>query len=91
MAKEYDNTNSGIIFKNDDKQQPNHPDYKGSLNADGVDYWLSAWVKEGQSGKLKGKKFFSIALKPKDDSKSGGGNRQQADAPPAKPNDDIPF
>ena len=34
---QYDNTNRGAIFKNDDKQQDNHPDYKGSLNVNGVD------------------------------------------------------
>lgn len=49
---EHDNTNRGAIWKNDDKQNDNHPDFKGSLNVDGVDFWVSAWKrKEGASAK----------------------------------------
>lgn len=38
---------SGSLFKNDRKEQPNHPDYKGSALIGGVEYWVSAWIKEG--------------------------------------------
>lgn len=69
----YDNTNSGLMYRNDDKQQDSHPDFKGSINVEGAEYWLSAWVKEGkEGGKFEGRKFFSIALKPKDASKYAG-------------------
>lgn len=59
---QYDNTNRGALFKNDRKQQDNHPDYTGSINVGGVEYWLSAWLKDGSKGK-----FFSMSVKPKDD------------------------
>jgi uncharacterized protein (DUF736 family) len=60
---QYDNSNRGAIFKNDDKQQDNHPDYKGSLNVNGVDLWVSGWLKTSEKT---GKKFLSLSVKPKD-------------------------
>ena len=86
---QYDNNNSGILSRNDRKEQPNHPDFKGALNVNGVDYWLSGWVKERKDGTGK---FFSLSVKAKD--------APQA-APAAKPaptgsgfddmSDDVPF
>ena len=35
---EYDNTNRGSLFKNDRKDDAKFPDYKGSLNVEGVDF-----------------------------------------------------
>ena len=59
---QYDNSNRGAIFKNEDKQQDNHPDYKGSLNVNGVDLWVSGWLKTSVKT---GKKFMSLSVKPK--------------------------
>ena len=39
---EYDNTNRGVLFKNDRKESDSHPDYKGQINVDGTEFWLSA-------------------------------------------------
>ena len=58
----YDNTNRWTLNKNDRKEKETHPDYKGSLNVDGVDYWIDGWIKEGANGK-----FISGSLKPKQD------------------------
>lgn len=67
MSQQYSNENSGILSKNDRKEQPNHPDYTGTINVDGVDYWLSGWVKEGKAGgKMEGRKFFSLSVRPKE-------------------------
>ena len=52
--------NSGILFKNDKKEEAKHPDYKGEINIEGESFWLSAWLKDGQKGK-----FMSIAATPK--------------------------
>jgi hypothetical protein len=54
--------NSGALFKNDRKEKPNHPDYTGSAEIEDVDYWLSAWIKDGKKGK-----FMSLSFKPKED------------------------
>ena len=65
----YDNTNSGMLSRNDRKEKDTHPDFKGAINVDGVDYWLSAWVKEGKpGGKMEGRKFFSLSVSPKEQS-----------------------
>ena len=59
---EYDNSNRGVLFRNQNKTEDKHPDFNGSINANGVDYWLSGWVKESKEGK----KFFSLSVKPKE-------------------------
>ena len=77
--------NSGMIYKNDQKERDNHPDYKGKITVDGRDYWLSGWVKEGQRGK-----FISLAVKPQDEAPS----RPARSAPAPKGSDlddEIPF
>ena len=63
----YDNTNSGILTKNDKQGNESRPDYRGSINVDGVDYWISAWIKTGRDGtKLAGQKYMSLRVQPKD-------------------------
>lgn len=58
---EYDNSNRGSLFKNDRKDDAKFPDYKGSINVDGTDYWLSAWIKISKDGN----KFMSLSVKNK--------------------------
>ena len=56
--------NSGVLFTNDKKETDKHPHYKGNITVDGKDYWLSAWIKEGKSGK-----FMGLAVSPKEEYK----------------------
>jgi hypothetical protein len=64
----YDNTNSGLLAENDKQGNESRPDYRGSINVDGREYWLSAWIKTGRDGtKLAGQKYMSLSVKPKDE------------------------
>lgn len=55
---EYDNTNTGAIFKNE-KKADNHPDYKGKINVDGKEKEIALWVKTSKDGT---KTFFSAKI-----------------------------
>ncbi len=84
--QEYSNVNRGALYRNENKQADNHPDYSGSLNVGGKDYWLSGWVKES---KKDGKKFFSLSVKQKEKQNPYAKPKQE------KPMDDdlsdVPF
>jgi hypothetical protein len=59
---QYDDTNRGAIFRNNDKHKDTDRDYSGTLNVGGVEYWLSGWVKTSKAGQ----KFLSLSVKRKD-------------------------
>ncbi len=90
----YDNTNRGALFKNERKEKETQPDYTGSLNVGGVDFFLDACLKTAESGR----KFMSVSVKRKEK------QPEAAPAPKAPPQrqaparggfddmaDDIPF
>ena len=54
--------NSGVLFKSDKIENERSPQYKGNITVEGKDYWISAWVKEGKSGK-----FMGLAVSPKEE------------------------
>jgi len=97
---DYDNTNRGVLFKNDRKTKDTHPDYQGSIDVDGEEFWLSAWIKDGRKGK-----FMSLSIKPKEEQQEEAPPQQRRAAPPPPParssggggrgfddmDDDIPF
>ena len=78
--------NSGALFKNDRKESDQHPDYTGRAMIEGVEYWLSAWIK--QSGDRP--KFMSISFKPKE-AKPEKPTRQAQPSRAADFDDEIPF
>lgn len=86
----YDNTNSGVLFKNDKQGNEKRPDYTGKINVEGKDYQLSAWIKEGQKGK-----FMSLSVqepRQKDEPAQASRTAMKAQAPAGfDPDDDIPF
>ena len=58
----YDNNNSGVLFRNDKKQDGDRlPDYRGNCEVNGVKLDIAAWIKTSQKN---GKKFMSIKFSP---------------------------
>ena len=51
--------NSGLLFKNFRKKQPNHPDYYGTCEINGVKLEIAAWIKPLKSGRGK---FMSLSF-----------------------------
>jgi hypothetical protein len=84
----FDNTNSGALFRNDKKGNEKRPDYKGTINVNGTDYWLSAWLKSSKAGA----KYMSLSVQPKE-ADPGAKPEQHVPAPAqgADFDDDIPF
>jgi hypothetical protein len=85
MSKFQQKDNSGTLFKNEDREKETHPHAKGSALIGGVEYWVSAWTKDGKNGK-----FQSLAFTPKQEKTAGGGIKRNA----GKQEDDsgdVPF
>ena len=86
---EYDNNNTGVLFRNL-KKDPNDPedrkpDYTGQGEINGTEYWLSAWKRTSKAGAG----FQSIKFQLKNEPINGE---------PQKPtfienerNEDLPF
>jgi hypothetical protein len=84
---QYDNTNSGAIFVNDKGDNPKRPDRKGSINVEGVDYWISGWIREKE-----GKPYMSLKVERKENQGQAQSAKPQA-ATQSQPEEDdsIPF
>lgn len=81
---DYDNTNSGILGRNERKTEPTHADHTGSINVDGVPYWIDAYVRTRTDGSGK---FFSLRVRRKDGAAKPGAKPAQT----AEIDDDVPF
>ncbi len=75
--------NSGNLFRNDKGDNPKRPDYTGKALVNGVPMKISAWIKEGKTGK-----FMSLSFEePK-------AERPRGKTPDAAPDFDdslVPF
>ena len=74
----YDNTNTGILKINDKGDNDKRPDRKGSIDIEGVKYWLSGWIRDGKAGtELEGQKYLSL--------KAEKAEKQSAPSPAPQP------
>lgn len=62
------------MFPNERKESEKHPDFTGQGLVAGVEMWVSMWVKRS---KKTGEEFFSISLRPKDEARREGAQRQE--------------
>lgn len=85
----FDPTNTGTLGKNKNPQSEKSPPYKGQVNVEGVEYWVSGWVKKnGQTGES----FFSLSLTPKQKANEQGVQQaKQAVNQGGGFDDEIPF
>lgn len=76
--------NSGSLFRNEKREKDTHPHATGTVMVDGVEYWISAWTKDGAKGK-----FQSLSFKRKEQKSEIP--RQAADPRRQDLDDDLPF
>jgi Holliday junction resolvase len=80
---DFDNTNRGALFRNEKRRDDNDPLYRGSINVNGVEFYLNAWVKSSKAGRT----YMSLSVKPKPEDTP---SRKSA-APRTDFDDDVPF
>jgi uncharacterized protein (DUF736 family) len=81
----YDNTNSGALFKNKDKANDKHPDYRGNLNAGGVEYYVASWLKTSKAGE----KYMSLSVTAKNENNTRSAPKVESKSDDF--DDDLPF
>lgn len=87
---DFDNTNRGVLFKNDKKESDKHPDYTGTINVHGQEFRLAAWIRDAKSGT----KYMSLSVSEfqepvSTEAKAKLDNRDLGEEPISL--DDIPF
>ena len=89
--QQYDNTNTGIISKNDRKETDKHPDIKGSCEPQcpncgkTSEMWINGWHKKRKDGSGS---FYSLSFKAKENKTQEIRNEVLDDN---QLDDDIPF
>jgi hypothetical protein len=83
---QYEDTNTGAIFRNERKTTDKQPDYRGTLDVNGEKFWVAGWIKTaGPLARTPGQKFLSLALT----------KQEEIHSKPASTatdfDDDIPF
>ncbi len=84
MSEKYDNTNKGAIWPNKNRKEETHPHFNGSLNVEGVEYWVDAWKRPENA--REGSPSLRFRVKKKE-----AKPEKKKEVAPADPNDDIPF
>jgi hypothetical protein len=92
--RKFDESNRGAIWKNEKKETDKHPDFTGSINVDGHDYWLNGWRRPADASAKAPSMKFTVRRK---DGKPQQQAPQQAQQPRsdmqkrAEMDDEIPY
>lgn len=60
--QQFDNRNRGVLFREFKKKHPKAPDWTGTLDIDGTEHRISAWIKTSK----KGTEFLSLKRETED-------------------------
>lgn len=82
---EYNNNMKGVLYKNDKKTEDKHPNYKGSCEIEGRQYWLAGWMKKNDDGTFK---LLSLSFTAKEEQPSATTATEPSDN---VPDEDLPF
>ena len=92
ISANYDKTNKGTLRKNDKKQEDWHPDYRGQVNVEGVEYWIDATLKQWDDGT----RYMALKVRRKEPVAPPASSPASKPARSARPvadelSDEIPF
>lgn len=76
MAERY---NSGGCWFNQERKSEKHPQYSGTINVEGVEYFIDTWVKD--SNRNEGEKFLSFSVKRKEKQENAAQKPVATDSP----------
>ena len=89
MSTEYDETNRGAVWPNDRMREgKKDPEFTGSLNVDGVEYWVSAWKRKPDANPKAPSLSFSVNRK---DENRAPNPQSQPEPEPDFNDQSIPF
>src|SRR5262245_45127492 len=77
MSDRPENVGVGALFKNDRKEKPSQPDYRGDITILGEKYLLAGWIKQGKKGK-----YLSIVARPDEQEREQASQERAGDAIP---------
>jgi hypothetical protein len=83
----FDNNNRGSIWKNEDRKSETHPQFKGSAEVNGVEYWVSGWLRKADANPKAPAMSFSFQAKEQQSAPKPA----QAPANDFDSGEDIPF
>lgn len=80
----FDKTNRGTLRENTNRQEEWHPDFRGDVNVEGVDFWIDATSKQWPDGTH----YYSLKVRrkePRADAPAHAPARALAPAPARAP------